>query len=455
MAVVPKRPLHVPHTRPTKIKLETGGSSEGGGGLWPIVLILLLVIGGAVGAYIWFHGLKKEPPPEIEEPPPPKPIEKPVEPKPVMPTEPEPPPPPKVKTVAELKAEADAAQKELDAKIAEARKQSVGKELPGFAGAKFGVVVKGVQIATEKLPGGGLTESGYGISMRGPELKTPFRSFGRSPTVWVTPKTHKVYKIEFARDLDRTPGPLPDPDTTNLVAVLSKKLRRDPFALDPEKYPMGRREYVFPFGTTTLTVSEPGGGVQKLTVVDEGLYDQVRAESAELRKAAVDADGNVKALGSDKYPKSGAVKTVLIRMKKGTPKAFCGIAFGSLAPYGAKLIAPRQGGPGFFIDYRKADCRPFMSFDRGRALVGKENGAVHSVELFSDGASDGLTDAEFFAKVRRTLSNRYKQEPQETAGTGAFPKLTYAVGDLEITLAADPNGGFTLKAVNTTLKALW
>lgn len=454
------RPMRVPRSRPTTINLNSGGGSEGGGKTWVLVLILFLIIGGAIGTYVYLHytGFRKEEPEEVEEPP--KPVEQPKPPEPVKepekPVEPEPPPPPPKKTAAELKAEADAAQKELDAKIAEARKQSVGKELPGFAGAKFGDVVRGTPISQEKLPGeNGVAESGYGYVMLGPTLKSAFRSFGNRPKVWVTPQTYKIYKIEFSRDLDRTPGPLPDPDTTNLVAVLAKKLRRDPFALDPERYPFGRREYVFPFGATTVKVSEIGGGVQKLTIENEGMHDQVRAESEAVRKEELARVIKDKWLSSDKYPSSGSVKLTSIRMKKGTIRHFCGLSFGNLAPYGAKVSRPPSGTCAFFIDYRKAKCRPFMNFEHGRAEIGRSNGAVVAVELHSEGACDGLTDAEYFAKVRKVIETRYEVQPRETKGEEPCPTLVYGVGDVDITLGPDPAGGFRLRAENTVLKALW
>lgn len=454
MAAV-KRPIRVPKGRSTVIRLDTAGASEGGGKPWLLVVLLLVIFFGAIGTYIYLHGFRKAPPPEVEEPQPP-PAEKPPEPVKEPEKEPEPPPPPPKKTALELKAEADAAQKELDAKIAEARKASLGKELPGFAGARFGSVVKGVPIGLEKLPGpADVVESGYGYKMRGPTMNSAFRSFGKVSTVWVTPKTYRIYRIELARDLDRTPGPMPDPDTTNLVAVLAKKLRRDPFALDPAAYPYGRREYVFPFGATTLTVSEPGGEVQKLTVVDERLYDQVRAESEELRKEEVSKLAKDKWLSSDKYPSAGAVKLGSIRMQKGTIRHFCGLSFGALAPYGAKVQRPAKGDCAFFIDYRKAKCRPFMNFEHGRAEIGRSNGAIVAVDLHSDGAYDGLTDAEFLEKARKTIEARYEVTPRETKGEEPLQTFVYGLGDVELTLGPDPAGGFRLRAENTVLKALW
>ena len=467
----PMRPMRVPRSRPAKINLDNGSSEGGGGKTWLLVLLILLIFGGAIGTYVYLHGLKKEPPPEVEAPPPPKPVEQPKAPEPPpepeKPAEPEPPPPPPKKSIAELKAEADAAQKELDAKIAEARKASVGKELPGFGGAKFGTPVKGVPIALEKLPGeAGVAEGGYGYSMRGPKLKSPFRAFGDQPVVWVTPKTYQIFRIEFSRPLNRAigpfskdvnhaPGTMPDPDTTNLVADLAAKLHREPFALDPEKFPLGRREYVFPFGATTLVVSEPGGDMQKLVIENEGMFDQVRAESDEVRKSELKRKVKDKWLSSDKYPNGGQVKLSSVRLKKGTIRKFCGLSFGALPPYGAKVSRPAKGDCAFFIDYRKAKCRPFMNFEHGRAEIGRSNGAIVAIDLHSDGAYDGLTDAEFFAKARKAIEDHYEAKPRETKGEEPTPTLVYGLGDVDLTLGPDPQGGFRLRAENAVLKALW
>lgn len=445
--------------RNPSMNLDSGENEGGHSCLLP--LILFLIVGGAIGTYVYLHytGFRKEEP-VVEEQPPPKPVVKkePVAPEPVVePVQvvPEEPPPPPPKTVAELKAEADAAQKELDAKIAEARKASVGKELPGFAGARFGDVAKGTPISSEKLPGDGLAESGYGIALEGPALKSAFRGFGSRPTLWVTPKTYSIYRIEFSRNLDRTPGLMPDPETTNLVALLTKKMRRDPLFLDPGKFPLGRREYVFPFGSTTLKVCECGGGVLKLIAENEALHDQARAESAELRKEELAAPFSDKRLSSDKYPSAGAVKLGGIRLKKGTPRHFCGIGFGNLAPYGSKLSKPLKGKWMFFIDYRKFKCRPFLNFEHGWAEIGRSNEAVVAVELHSEGAVDGLTDEECFAKIRKTLETRYGVTPRETRGEGPMPTLVYGVGDVDLTFGPDPVGGFRLRAENTVLSAVW
>lgn len=425
-------------------------------------LILLLIFGGGIGTYVYTHwtGFRKDQPEEEEAPPPPKraepkPAVEPVK-EPEKPAEPEEPPPPPKKTVAELKAEADAAQEELDRKIAAAREQSAGKELPGFAGVRFGEVVNETPLATVKLPGtGDLETDGFGIAMQGPTLKRAFMAFGTRPKVWVTPKTHRVYRIEFAHALNRLPGPMPDAETTNLVAVLERKFRRDALHLDPEKFPLGRREYVFPLGTTTLTVGEYGGGMLKLVVENEAMHDDVRKESAAERKRQLAEEPRVKALGSDKYPKAGAVKLTNVRMKKGTLRKFCGIAFGALPPYGAKISNPKDGCKAFFIDYRKSKCRPFMGFTHGRAEIGRANNAVYAVELHSDGAYDGLTDVEYFARVRQAIEGYYETKPISTKGQEPLPTLVYGIGDADITLGPDPAGGFRLRAENTMLKALW
>ena len=211
----------------------------------------------------------------------------------------------------------------------------------------------------------------------------------------------------------------------------------------------------FPFGATTLTVSEPGGDMQKLVIENEGMFDQVRAESDEVRKSELKRKVKDKWLSSDKYPNGGQVKLSSVRLKKGTIRKFCGLSFGALPPYGAKVSRPAKGDCAFFIDYRKAKCRPFMNFEHGRAEIGRSNGAIVAIDLHSDGAYDGLTDAEFFAKARKAIEDYYEVKPRETKGEEPTQTLVYGLGDVDLTLGPDPQGGFRLRAENTVLKALW
>ena len=371
--------------------------------------------------------------------------------------EPSEPPPPPPKTAAELKAEADEAQKALDQEIAQARAVS-GKTLPSFAGIRFGDVMDGPTIALERLPSdNGTVDEGLCYRMPGPEMGKSFRMFSARPSVYVTPKTRQIFRIDFARSIARQPGWKLNAETTNLVATLSEKLKRKPFALDLEKYPLGDRRFVFLVGETTLTVGEYGGTQLRLTVEHGAYRTLAKNETAAFRTESAADPVKTKALSSDKYPNSGMVKLGRVRMKKGTPKAFCGLVFGSLPPYSAKVSAPSSSTDpkGFFIDYRKAKCDPFMNFDHGKALVSGINGAVTAVRLHSNGPEDGLTDAEFFGRIRKAIEQKYKVKPVRTVGEGEMPELAYEVGSLEIVLKPDPNGGFCLNGVNTTMQAAW
>jgi len=368
----------------------------------------------------------------------------------------EPPPPPK-KTATELKAEADAAQKALDLDIAKARETS-GKSLPSFAGIKFGDVLKDPPISLEPLVDDrGTNGNGFCYLMFGPRLAASFRKFGNQPTVCVTPLTRKIFRIEFAQKIDRQPGWKLNPETTNLVATLSAKISRKPFSLDVEEYPLSNHEFVFPIGETTMTVGEYGGEQLKLVIEHAGLRSLAVEESAGFRKEVLAKKTLTKPLSADTYPNSGMAKFGHIRMKKGTPKAFCGIVFGSLPPYSATVTTPASSADptAFFIDYRKSKCKPFMNFDHGKAELSTINGSVLAVHLFSNSPDEGLTSEEHFDRARQAIEHKFETKPASAKGDGHLQELTYAVGSLEITLGPDPAGGFRLSAVNTTLKKVW
>ena len=365
------------------------------------------------------------------------------------------PPEPPPKTMAELRAEANTAQEALEREIEKARQASAGHELPAFAGVRFGEAMKGptISLMTGTTKDGG---SFFSYLMNGPVLKTPFRKFGAQPLVHVTPQTRRIYRIEFSQNIVRTPGWKYNAETTNLVEMLSGKLRCQPFALDADQYPLGNHEFVFPMGETTLTVGEYGGEQLKLIVEHNGLREAAVAESEAIRKEALAKVSGAKSLFSDKYPNAGMVKFGRARVKNGTPKAFCGIVFGSLPPFSAKMAAPPSSTSpkGFYVDYRKAKCKPFMSFDHGKAETSSINGAVTAVSLYSDGPENGLTDAEYFQQIQRVLERECKVKPA-VKGDATAMELVYTLGSVEITLSADPRGGFCLRAVNTVLKELW
>ena len=437
-----------------------------------LVILVLVVLGGAYAAHRLHYidlsaildklgprrhadvqiidpsiGLDDARPKEV-----PKPVETNVVEEPV-----EPPPPPK-KSASELKAEADEAQRALDLEIDRAR-QSSGKTLMSFAGIRFGDEMTASAVSLEGLPSdGGAPEDGLCHRLLGPKQGKSLCGLGNQPMVFVTPQTRRVFRIEFSRSIERKPGWPVNAVTTNLVETLAGKMRRRPFALDLEKYPLGERKYVFLAGETTLTVRECGGESLRLVVEHGGLRKAALDETAAFRKERLDDSVDTKALTSDAYPNSGMVKFGRVRTKNGTPRAFCGVVFGSLPPYSAKMAAPASSTDprGFFIDYRKAaKCRPFMNFDHGKAAVSAVNGAVISVTLHSNGPGDGMTADEYLAKVRGALERKFKTRPVRTSGEGSGQEVAYAVGSLEITLGPDPRGGFVLKAVNEPMLKAW
>ena len=105
-----------------------------------------------------------------------------------------------------MQAETDTAQKALDQEIAKARAADA-KSLPGFAGIRFGNVMDGDVISLERLPDYEKHgDEGLCCQMFGPKLAKALNRFGTQPMVYVTPKTHKVFRIEFSRPIERKPG---------------------------------------------------------------------------------------------------------------------------------------------------------------------------------------------------------------------------------------------------------
>lgn len=426
---------------------------ERGNPLLPLLMILgLLALVGAAGfgVYVVMHldrffpkktlveeddGPKRLAKPEAKpaEAPPPAPVVE--EKKPVVEETPEPPPEPK-KSVAEMKEEAAAAQKEMAAKIAEARKDG-HKPIPGFGGVRFGEALEGLPVLREEQPGGGTA-----YAVLGPALKKPLFAFVARPLVWVTPKTRKVFRIEYDSDLATPAGETLSPVTTNVVAAITAKFSRTPFSLDVEKYPLAPRDFVYVFGETSLTLSECGGSRLKLVIEHAGYEEEIRKESEIVRKEMLAEKANASVLGSSKYPNGGKVKS-RVRSKSASPQSFCGVVFGTLPPSGARLAPQHLGVGGFYLDYRFATCDPFFGFDHGKATVG--SAGVSTVELFSDGSAEGLTDDEYAARVRSSLESHFKTKLQPSKDA-ASKDATLVVGDVTVTFGPDPRGGFRLKA---------
>ena len=369
---------------------------------------------------------------------------------------------PKVKerSETEILLEEAAARKKMLAEIEEARKKPDARPLNGFGGIRFGEPMANVGAPVKwgtVLPDGASVDArGATFAVYGPELKQPFLSMGRKPVVWVTPKTLRPYRIEFSRPMALKGDDRHDAETTNLVAFISRRYESKPFVLGPSRPGRKGCEYVFPFGSGTISIVERGSDLT-FALEREDLKKEALAEAATLRaeqKQVAEADG--KALDSTRYP-HGEIdrkKYPGVRLKDETPRAFCGVVFASPPPESATLVVPQKGDKGFFLDYVRAKCRPFRGFTRGRADIDPYRGGVYAVRLFSQGGDGGLDDREYFEKIKATLDAHYKVTAKERKGELDLPELTYAVGDLDIVFGPDPRGGFYLNAKNRVLAKL-
>ena len=378
----------------------------------------------------------------------------------VQEAKPEPPPEPPKKTEAEILREEEALRKAVWAQIEEARKKSDAQPMGGFAGIRFGEpIASGAPVkwgtALEEEAGDSVSSRGVAFAVYGPKLKKPFMSLGTSPLVWVTPKTRSPYRIEFSRALAAKGDTKHDPETTNLVAILQTKFKSEPFAPRPSVPGRAGCEFVFPLGVTTLIVGEYGGQL-KFSIERSDLKEQARSETDTLRqeKSVVTEDGAI--LDSKRYPNRGIDRKKYrgVRLKDETPRAFCGIVFASTPPETARIVVPQKGPKGFFLDYGMAKCRPFRGFSYGRADIDSVRGGIFAVHLTSEGGTEGQDDKDYYESVKSSLSEHYKVTPSEKKGEGAYPELTYQIGDLTVVFGPDPRGGFYLNAVNQVLAAM-
>ena len=343
-----------------------------------------------------------------------------------------PPEPPK-KSEAEILREEEAHRKAVWAQIEEARKKSDAKPLESFAGIRFGEpFAAGAPVkwgtAFEESAGDSVAARGVAFAVYGPK---PTKPFGTKPLVWVTPKERRPYRIEFSRPLAAKAATKHDPETTNLVAQIQSRFKVEPFT--PRPCVPGRAGCEF---------------------VD--VRESARAETESLRQdmRVVSADGE--RLDSKRYPNGGLDQKKYrgLRLKDETPRAFCGVVFGSLPPEGTTILVPQKGAKGFFLNYRMAKCPPFRGFVYGRADIDPVRGGVYAVHLSSEGGAYGQDDKDYYESVKASLSEHYKVTPVEKKGDGMFPDLAYQVGDLVVTFGPDPRGGFYLNAVNAVLAAM-
>ncbi len=354
----------------------------------------------------------------------------------------------------------------VGAVVANAAPAPTVRQLYGFAGIRFGEPLKvdegaAVRWGTvlDEDAGDSVATRGAAFAVYGPTLKKPFMSLGSRPLVWVTPKTHRPYRIEFARalrhDLKSAVPVLPqDVETTNLIAFLSKRFKAKPSITRAPAADAPGCEYVFPLGASTITVAEDEDRLVFSVEREDIRAEAVKETAALCAEAKLVAEADGKALASKRYPHGLVDRAAYrgVKLQRVTPRSFCGVVFAAPPPEGATVVVPQKGPKGFFLDYEWAKCAPFRGFSRGRADIDSKRGGVYALTLFSAGGEGGLDDKDYFDSVRAALSAHFKVEPKAAAALPA--PLVYLVGDLEITFAPDPRGGFTLRAENKVLAAL-
>jgi len=340
----------------------------------------------------------------------------------------------------------------------EAARAKAEKPLNGLGGIKFGEPLQAAPVRwgaiRRLLDAASVETNGVTFAVYGPKFSKSFLSFGQQPLVWVTPRTRKVFRIELSRPVKAAAGTMHDPETEKAVEELRKRFSCEPITLFPARPGRPGCEYVFPMKETTVKVGEYKGQLM-LAVEHETYLEEALAESADLREARRGVVDDRGVLGSTRYPHRPIDRRrYRVKFKDGTPESFCGVVFGSRPPENATIENPQQGEKGFFLDYEKAKCKPFIGFNRGRADVDRWRGGVFAVNLYSEGGAGGLDDHDYYARVRNTLKEHYKVEPQVEGTTNEFPTLTYAVGDVTIKLGPGVRGGFFLRAENSVLASL-
>ena len=351
--------------------------------------------------------------------------------------------------------EAQAVHKAALDKVAAERKNPEVKPLHALKGFRFGTVQEGVPSVWGPILDGGesVDDCGMTYAVYGNEVAKPIGTLGKSPLLWVTPKTKRIFRVEFFRDLVLAKKSRHDAETDSLVEMMKKAIKRDPVvtrAADPALF---GAEYVFPASDTTVRIGEYGDKL-KMIAEHEGLRQEAKAEADELRKAKVEDASDDNLLVASDYPQGPAAnyKGLISRFQEGTPKSFCGLNFGRLPPESATIVNPKNGEKGFFLDYGRAKCPAFKGFTVGKADIDRYRGGLFAVTLYnSEGGQDGLDDAAYFKSVREALDRQYLVKPEELPGTKEFPVLAYQKGNVRIEFGPDKNGGFRLRAENQVL----
>jgi len=314
-----------------------------------------------------------------------------------------------------------------------------GRTLQSLGGIKFGSVHQGTPIAKELLSEGStLAECGMGFAVKGPVLKRRFLSFDAQPVLWISPKSFRVYRMDFAWQGKN--------GSEEAMAEVAGALESR-FGVKMASSADGSR--AFRMGETTVSLVNDGGTV-KMRVEHAGFKESAKAEFGEVRRTMME-DFDATALFAGGYPNGGMVHGKTKKAGQNTPKAFGGIVFGSVPTPGTHVVVEaRTGEKTFYLDYAVRAIQPFKRFTAGRAFFDAAHG-VYAVELESAAGPDELTAGEYTENVRETLARRFP--PPEGAAEKGLP-ATFHAGDVDIALLEDPQGGLVLRAVNKVLAPL-
>jgi len=323
--------------------------------------------------------------------------------------------------------------------------RSQGNTLNALGGIKFGEPLPSVSsplvpVAHELLgEGSSIAACGVGHAVNGPVLKKKFLSFGALPVVWLTPKTRRVYKIEFKWEGTQKP----DVAVADAMAALESR-----FSVKSEALPGGAGRAIR-LGETVIRV-DPLDGPAKMRVEHLGVKKEGRLEFEEVRRGMME-DFDASRLFAAGYPGGGMAPSVKGRSAKNeTPRSFCGVAFGSLPVPGTHVVTDsRTGVRSFFLDYGGRTAMMFKCFIRGRADFTSARG-VYAVELYSPASPDELTFAEYRANVLGTLARRLQPDAVDAVLKKGLP-ARFTAGDVEIVLSDDPQGGLLLRAALVNL----
>lgn len=318
------------------------------------------------------------------------------------------------------------------------------RTLKSLGGIVFGATVGNRPIVDRSLIEDGETLAACGVAygIRSLPLGKTFSAFDNRPFLWVTPKTFRVFKIEF----EGVPSDRPEVAEMELVTALKKR-----FSVDPVKLPGAR--HVFRLGETSVEIGVVDGHL-KLVAEHAGLREEAKRESVEVRRMKIEDVGGGRRLDDGDYPNGGPADLKGVKFRAGTPNAFCGFVFGTLAPLGGERKDHGHGHRYFHVNYGGLKKGAFKGFSVGRAETCWGNGGLYAVTLLSSGSQEELDDREYLANLRDTVARHYGVEPVAQPDENGRPRFLYRLGDVEVIVGVDPKGGFFLHAENTVLASV-